>query len=64
MEDGWIFLKNHCNTSFNKDLPNEPTFGLIHLAWTVPLKWILGSSDNIQNYLFYHKDHIYSLLKL
>ncbi len=26
------FLKNLCNTSFNKDLSNEPTFGLIHIA--------------------------------
>jgi hypothetical protein len=32
MEDGRIFLKDHRDTSFNKDLSNEPTFGLIHLA--------------------------------
>ncbi len=24
--------KNLCDTSFNKDLSNEPNFGLIHLA--------------------------------
>jgi hypothetical protein len=32
MEDGRIFLKSLRDTSFNKDLSNEPTFGLIHLA--------------------------------
>ncbi len=32
MGDGRIFLKNLRNTSFNKDLSNEPTFGRIHLA--------------------------------
>ncbi len=41
MGDGRIFLKTLCDTSFNKDLSNEPDFGLIHLseqylktAWT------------------------------
>jgi len=29
---GRIFLKSLCNTSFTKDLSDEPTFG-----WTVPL---------------------------
>ncbi len=29
---GQIFLKNLCDTSFNKDLSNNPTFGRIHLA--------------------------------
>jgi hypothetical protein len=38
MEDGRIFLKNLRDTSSNKDLSNEPNFGLIHLAGTVPLK--------------------------
>jgi hypothetical protein len=42
MEDGRIFLKSRPDTSFNKDLSNEPTFRRIHLAghcghWTVPL---------------------------
>ena len=32
MGDGWIFLKNVRDNSFNKDLSNEPNFGLIHLA--------------------------------
>jgi hypothetical protein len=32
MGDGRIFLKNLRETSINKDLPNEPNFGLIHLA--------------------------------
>jgi hypothetical protein len=34
MEDGsrWIFLKNLRETSFNKDLSNEPNFSRIHLA--------------------------------
>ncbi len=32
MEDGRIFLKNLRDTSFNKDLSNEPAFGRIHLA--------------------------------
>ncbi len=33
MGDGRIFLKGLRNTSFDpKDLVNEPTFGLIHLA--------------------------------
>jgi hypothetical protein len=30
--DGQIFLKNLRDTSFNKDLLNEPNFGRIHLA--------------------------------
>ncbi len=30
--DGRIFLKNLRDTSFNKGLSNEPTFGRIHLA--------------------------------
>ncbi len=30
---GWlIFLKNLRDTTFNKDLSNEPKFGQIHLA--------------------------------
>ncbi len=29
---GRIFLKNLCDTTFNKDLSNEPNFGQIHLA--------------------------------
>jgi hypothetical protein len=32
MGDGQIFLKNLRDTSFLKDLSNEPTFGRIHLA--------------------------------
>ncbi len=32
MEDGRIFRKNLRDTCFNKDLLNEPTFGLIHLS--------------------------------
>ncbi len=32
MEDKRIFLKNLRNMCFNKDLLNEPTFDLIHLA--------------------------------
>ncbi len=32
MGDGQIFLKNLRDTSFNKDLSNEPTFGRIPLA--------------------------------
>jgi hypothetical protein len=28
----WIFLKIFRASLFNKDLPNEPNFGLIHLA--------------------------------
>ena len=32
MGDGRIFLKSLCDTSFNKDLLNEPNFGRIHLA--------------------------------
>jgi hypothetical protein len=32
MDDGRIFLKNLSDTSFNKDLLNEPNFGLIHLV--------------------------------
>jgi hypothetical protein len=32
-DGGWAdFLKNLCDTSFNKDLSNEPNFGRIHLA--------------------------------
>jgi hypothetical protein len=30
--DGRIFLKNLRQTSSNKDLSNEPNFGLIHLV--------------------------------
>jgi hypothetical protein len=29
---GEVFYKNLCDTSFNKDLSNKPTFGWIHLA--------------------------------
>ncbi len=32
MGDGRIFLENLRDTSFNKELSNEPTFGRIHLA--------------------------------
>jgi hypothetical protein len=32
MGGGWIFIKNLRETSFNKDLLNEPNFGRIHLA--------------------------------
>jgi hypothetical protein len=32
MGEGRIFLKIFHDTSFNKDLSNEPNFGLIHLA--------------------------------
>jgi hypothetical protein len=32
MGDGRIFLKRLRDTSFNKDLSSEPTFGRIHLA--------------------------------
>jgi hypothetical protein len=32
MGDGRIFLNNLRETSINKDLSNEPNFGLIHLA--------------------------------
>jgi len=32
MGDGRIFLKSLCDTSFNKDLSNEPNFGRIYLA--------------------------------
>jgi hypothetical protein len=32
MGDELIFLKSLRDTSFNKDLSNEPTFGQIHLA--------------------------------
>jgi hypothetical protein len=32
MGDRRIFLKNRRDVSFNQDLSNEPTFGLIHLA--------------------------------
>ncbi len=32
MGDGRIFLKNLRDTPFNKDLSNEPNWGLIHLA--------------------------------
>ncbi len=32
-DGGWAdFSKNLCDTSFYKDLSNEPNFGLIHLA--------------------------------
>ncbi len=35
MGDGRIFLKTRRDTSFNKDLSNEPNFDRIHLAgWT------------------------------
>ncbi len=39
MGGGRIFLKNLRDTTFNKDLSNEPNLGRIHLAgqWTVPL---------------------------
>jgi hypothetical protein len=30
--DSWIFLKSLRDTSFNKDLSNDPTFGRIHVA--------------------------------
>ncbi len=32
MGGGRIFLKNLRETTFNKDLSNEPSFGRIHLA--------------------------------
>ncbi len=32
MGDRRIFLKTRCDTSFNKDLSNEPNFDRIHLA--------------------------------
>jgi hypothetical protein len=32
MGGGRIFLKNLRDTTFNKDLSNEPYFGWIHLA--------------------------------
>jgi hypothetical protein len=32
MGDGLIFLKTRRDTSFNKDLLNEPNFDQIHLA--------------------------------
>ncbi len=32
MGDGRIFLKSRRDTSFNKDLSNEPNLGRIHLA--------------------------------
>jgi hypothetical protein len=32
MGGGRIFLKNLCDTSFDKDLSNEPSYGRIHLA--------------------------------
>ncbi len=32
MGGGQIFLKSLCDTSFNKDLSNEPNFGRNHLA--------------------------------
>ncbi len=32
MGDMRIFIKSRRDTSFNKDLSNEPTFGRIHLA--------------------------------
>jgi hypothetical protein len=32
MEGGRIFLKSLHDTSFNKDISNEPNFGRIHLA--------------------------------
>ena len=38
MGDGRIFLKNLRDTSFNKDLSNEPTFGRIHLAGSFKLR--------------------------
>ncbi len=31
MGGGRIFLKSLCDTSFNKELLNEPNFGRIHL---------------------------------
>ncbi len=36
-EDGRIFLKNLRDTSINKDLSNEPNFGLTHLAGPLSL---------------------------
>jgi hypothetical protein len=32
MGGGQLFLKNLCDTTFKKDLSNEPNFGRIHLA--------------------------------
>jgi hypothetical protein len=46
MGDWWIFLKNLCETSINKDLSNEHNFGLIHLAGQVPayVAWRVGTT--------------------
>ncbi len=33
MGGGRIYLKNLRDTTFNKNLSNEPNFGGIHLAW-------------------------------
>jgi hypothetical protein len=53
MGDGRIFLKILRDTSFNKDLSNEPNFGLIHLAGQYlsikKLKYYIGSQQ--PNYL-------------
>ncbi len=52
MGGGRIFLKIPCDTSFNKDLSNEPSFGKIHLAgqqgstyWKIPPPLPGGGGD-------------------
>ena len=42
MGDRRIFLKSLRDTSFNKDLSNEPTFGRIHLTGQYLLIFISG----------------------
>jgi hypothetical protein len=50
MRDGQIFLKNLSDTSFNKDLSNEPTFGRIHLdGQYLALRPILNTDPDLIN---------------
>jgi len=47
MGDGRIFLKSLRDTSFNKDLSNESTFGRIHLAGQYRMLTICKSSSQL-----------------
>ncbi len=53
MGEGLIFPKNLCASLFNDDLSNEPNFGRIHLAGTIPLKY-----RNVQQRYVY-RQHIF-----
>ncbi len=52
MGGGRIFLKNLRDTSFNKDLSNEPTFGRIHLVgqylkYIIKYRWIYQNNERV-----------------